>query len=188
MPGLRQAGHQVRGFDRSAEGESWITPVNLLDPAATAAAAARLDPLDAVIHLAALAHGQRPPAGETCLSVNLKLTQHLLAACAHRAPHWVLFSSVAVYGEADRPVPVPVAATPRPSTEYGRSKLRSEELVLAAVPDADILRLAPVFDREHLGDVGKRSSIPVPDGGCACARPPAIPSATSTPWSNACSR
>lgn len=160
VPALRAAGYDVLGIQRVCRDDPSQLSVDLLDAHATAEALRGCNDIGAVVHLAALAHGQRAPVGETCLSANEKMTGNLLLALRGRPVHWVLASSVAVYGEADREQPVSVTATPRPSTTYGLSKLMSEKLVLSAASDVDILRLAPVFDKESLKDVGKRVYLP----------------------------
>jgi nucleoside-diphosphate-sugar epimerase len=73
----------------------------------------------------------------------------------------IFLSSVAVYGEDDRPLPVSVDATPRPATEYGHSKLVCEKMVSNShLTKCDILRMAPVYDNKHLQDVSKRVYFP----------------------------
>ena len=158
---LESAGCEVWRVDVTARCSERAVAVNLLDAAATNAALGRIPPCAAVVHLAALAHGQAPPAGETCFSTNCKITENLIAAVADWKAQFVFFSSIAVYGEDGREGPVPPLAPLRPATEYGHSKQVCEERILAQPwPNIDIVRLAPVFTRERLTDVRKRVFLP----------------------------
>lgn len=158
---LTEAGHDVWGLDMAVKSGTRRLAVDLLDAEATQAAVGRIPPCGVVIHLAALAHGQAPPAGETCFSVNTRTTANLLQALAKTVPRLILFSSIAVYGEDGRRDPVKPGDALRPATAYGASKQACEEQALASVlPHVEILRLAPVFTRERLHDVKKRVFLP----------------------------
>jgi len=83
---------------------------------------------------------QRPELAE---AVNVCGAAHVVAACQRMGTRLLFTSSAAVfdgtrhgYMEADSPTPVSV---------YGRTKARAEELIVAALPDAIILRLALVI-------------------------------------------
>lgn len=130
---------------------------NLLNPETTRDAIERVFPFDILIHLAALAHGQRPALPENMVTINTKITANVLLAVDQRCPHFIFFSSVAVYGEYGRHTPVRIDAELRPSTEYGMSKKICEEMIFnTSLPNIDILRLAPVYDGAHMTDVRKR--------------------------------
>lgn len=158
---LTEAGHDVWGLDVAVRPETRRLAVDLLDAAATAAAVARIPPCGVVIHLAALAHGQAPPVGETCFTVNTRTTANLLQALTATVPRLILFSSIAVYGEDGHRDPVKPGDALRPATAYGASKQACEEQALASpLPHVEILRLAPVFTAERLHDVKKRVFLP----------------------------
>lgn len=152
---------EVWGISLRAEPAGRTVRSDLCDTRDIRDAIERVSPFDVLIHLAALAHGQRPKPPDTAFTVNTRMTSNLLSAIDGRCRHAVFFSSVAVYGE-DRPdIPVDVSADLRPATEYGRSKQICEALFLESpLPHVDILRLAPVYDRDHLRDVRKRVFVP----------------------------
>lgn len=157
---LRADGYPVYGIDiADAPDDPAIRRVNLLNAVETRAAFLRFPAPYTVIHLAALAHNQQPPAGETCFSINTTMTRHLLDAVRDSAARFILFSSVAVYGEAGRRYPVSLRDPLAPASEYGRSKAACEAMVGASGLPADILRLAPVYDATHRKDLFKRLTI-----------------------------
>jgi nucleoside-diphosphate-sugar epimerase len=153
----------VTGVDRVAA--PGTVAADLCDVVAARTALEAVGPVDVVVHLAALAHGERPPGSDTTHAINVGMTRSLLDALGPARPHFIFFSSVAVYGEDDRPGPIAVTAPVRPATEYGVSKYDCERLLQASpLPDIDVLRLAPVFarrgDHARLDDVRKRVFLP----------------------------
>src|SRR6202451_1894843 len=121
MEFLESRGHEVVGFDR-ADG------ADILDLAAIREAARGCD---AIVHLAALAHG---PAGspDQIMAVNLLGTWHvLLAAEAAGASRVICFSSAQAFGIAEGErlpdyFPVDDAHPRRAMRPYGLSKRLSE--------------------------------------------------------------
>ena len=158
---LREQGWDVWGFDVGEDPQHQVLAVDLLNAVETYNAVKHIPPCSAVVHLAALAHNQAPPLGHTIETVNATMTQNVIHSLSDTDIHFVLISSVAVYGEDGRLGAVDINDTLRPSTAYGRSKIQSEELVKnASFPRYSILRLTPVFDQEHLKDVCKRLYFP----------------------------
>lgn len=157
---LRDVGFDVLAMARHTVPGVAGVATDLLDPAATARALAAAGPFETVVHLAALAHGQRPPPGETARSVNVRMLRSLLDGMPMPTPHWVFASSVAVYGEAGRGPEYRLGDELHPATGYGEGKVEAERLLLRSIPDVDIVRLAPVFDPDHLSDVAKRVRLP----------------------------
>jgi nucleoside-diphosphate-sugar epimerase len=106
--------------------------------------------VDCVFHLAGRAHAvaDGPSAEEAYRRANLHSTTDLLAAAhAERVRGFVYFSSVKAIGEQGDP-DGRRAASPAPSTPYGRSKRAAECAVLTdsgAVPHAVVLRPALVY-------------------------------------------
>ncbi len=99
---LLKNGFRVIGIDQKGEQDGTVVGIDLL--AATAREALRQLPRpDSVVHLAALAHNQRPLPGQTCLGVNTRMAGVVIEALCDKATHFVFASSVAVYGEANRP-------------------------------------------------------------------------------------
>jgi len=158
---LVEQGHRVFGIDRTCSSGIDKRQADLLDPEQTRRAFAALPPISAVVHTAALAHGQRPPAGYSRASFNVAITANVLNAVQGMNPRFLFLSSVAVYGEDRRFLPVGVEAELRPSTDYGKGKMACESLLWnSELSHCDILRLAPVYDAMHMKDVRKRVCAP----------------------------
>lgn len=157
---LRSEGYDVTGLDVKLNGENGLE-VELLNRQDVEAAFRSLAPYHVVIHLAALAHGQRLPKNLTYVEVNVQMTRNVVAAVAPVHPQFILASSIAVYGEDRRTFPVKVDDETKPVTDYGRSKLISESVLgQSEIINWHIFRLCPVFDDQHLRDVSKRVYFP----------------------------
>lgn len=158
---LRAAGYDVWGIDKRTDNDDKTLVTNLLDFKETRDSISKIHGVDVLIHMAALAHGEKPPLNYSIFDFNVNITENVIKTLTQKIPHMILLSSVAVYGEDDRSWPVRVDATTRPATEYGRSKLACEDLILNAhFKKYDILRMAPVYDNMHLKDVSKRVYFP----------------------------
>ena len=158
---LRAAGYDVWGIDRRTDNNDQSLVANLLDSQQTKEAISKIHGVHVLIHMAALAHGEKPPPNYSIFDFNVIITKNVIDSIGVIMPHMIFLSSVAVYGEDDRPLTVSVDATPRPATEYGHSKLVCEKLVLNShLTKCDILRMAPVYDNKHLQDVSKRVYLP----------------------------
>ncbi len=116
--------------------------------------------VDAVIHAAGLAHqfGSAALDESPFKSVNEEGT----AAVAHAAamagvPHFVLVSSVSVYGAA--PGPWTEATLCMPDSPYGDSKWRAEASAAGAANVGGmritVLRMATVYGEEDPGNIGR---------------------------------
>lgn len=157
--GLEAIG-DVWGISRRSERRVRVLRANLLNFDETRAAIQSGPSFDVVIHLAALAHGQRP-SGTTMFAVNTSITANIVKALGSQAPHFIYASSVSVYGEDQRQGPVEPGATPRPFSEYGRSKQQCEKLILdTELPHVDVLRVAPVYDEARMVNARKRVFLP----------------------------
>ena len=158
---IRNKGYDVWGIDIASNHDRQVVGVNLLDRNAFAEVYKKIPQCSVLIHTAALAHGQKPPKGETVITTNLKITANVLEFFEKETTDIIFFSSVAVYGEDNRTNPVLVNDTLRPSTDYGKSKLICEEHVLRSdIKNSTILRLAPVYDEKHMVDIRKRVFLP----------------------------
>lgn len=110
-----------------------------------------LKDVDAVIHLAAYYTftGRR----ELYEIVNVKGTADLLAACKEKGVRRFIYcSSTEAMGPIDRP-PGDEGSPLRPQYEYGRSKVRAEELVRASGLDWTILRPSGIYGPSNVDDV-----------------------------------
>lgn len=158
---LEENNWDVWGLDVRQQSAPKMLVANLLNEEATREAFTAIPSPYVIVHTAALAHGQRPPKGETSFTFNTKITMNLLNVCQAHVSGFAFLSSVAVYGEAGRKRPVRVVDECRPSTEYGRSKVACEKMVVSSgIRDVSILRLAPVYDADHMKDVYKRVKCP----------------------------
>jgi nucleoside-diphosphate-sugar epimerase len=157
---LRARGHEVMTIGRRPGIDAAVC--DLTDPVAVRAAVVTLaeaGPCDAVVHLAARAHGFRGLSLEDLRRANVATTRSLLdalsAAGLTRHVRFVFASSVAVYDLLDD-----TAADPR-SAPYAASKLEAEEMVRAEpFRGASVLRFAPIYAADHLVDVAKRVYLP----------------------------
>lgn len=104
---------------------------------------------DAVFHLAACSstnYCEENP--EASSQINVAATANLAEMCAERRTRFIFTSSEQVfdgqgscYSEAD---------TPNPGNEYGKQKLKAEELINAIHPHGCIARIAVMFDHAAL--------------------------------------
>lgn len=134
--------------------------VDLLDLQLVAAALSLLPDIAVIIHLAAIAHGQRPPKNYTIQSANVKMLQNIVNCVENKYVHWFFASSVSVYGEDDLITVHPIENGTSPSSEYARSKVECENIVFGHYKNVDVLRLAPVFSEKVMVDISKRVYCP----------------------------
>jgi nucleoside-diphosphate-sugar epimerase len=156
VPTLRTRGHEVVTIGRHPGIDAVC---DLTDGGATRNAVRAVGDCDAVVHLAARAHGFRGLSLDDLRLANVSTTRALIdalsAAGLARQLHFVLASSVAVYDLLGDE-----SADPR-SAPYAASKLEAEAIVRATpFPAVSVLRFAPIYDREHLVDVAKRVYLP----------------------------
>ena len=158
---IRADGYDVWGIDIASDHDKQVISVNLLDRNEVFKVSKKIPECSVLIHTAALAHGQKPPKGETVITTNVKITDNVLEVFGKRTTLIIFLSSVAVYGEANRYNPVIVGDTLRPSSDYGKSKLICEEYVLGSeIKNCTILRLAPVYNQKNMLDIRKRVFLP----------------------------
>jgi nucleoside-diphosphate-sugar epimerase len=121
-------GHDVVALHRSpptpdAPGARWTPLQEWLDGE---------DPIDGVIHAAALRHRHGALADEYA-RVNIDLTRRVLQRAARGSAFFTHVSSISVYGwpPSDR-LPIDESFPPMPLGPYGRSKVATEALVTQA--------------------------------------------------------
>lgn len=120
---------------------------------------------DYVVHCAAIAHNDdKAFTDEEFFRVNVEGTRNLVQHFSgSELQLFVLFSTVAVYGERDYAGEVSEQHSLCPCTVYGQSKLLAEQTCFRdpGFP-ATILRFPPIYDRGFVKDLCKRIS-PVTD-------------------------
>jgi UDP-glucose 4-epimerase len=140
---LIEEGWQVRALVRRDPPPDLLPAVvervrgDLLDPASLRRAA---EGVDAVLHMAALLHEQSGDAR----AMNVDATRTLVDAA--RGKRFVFFSTIAVYGPGG---PFDEESPARPATEYARTKLEAEGIVLDA--GGIVLRLPAVYGSRMKG-------------------------------------
>jgi GDP-4-dehydro-6-deoxy-D-mannose reductase len=137
--------------ERGAEDRPGVAAeaVDLLDPAAVRAAAARVRPA-VVYHLAGAAHvGESWSRTESTFLINVRGTHHLLEGLrlADVAPRFLVPSSALVYRSADEALTEDHPLVPQ--SPYGVSKLAQELLACRAIGDGVAVTIARAFN--HFG-------------------------------------
>ena len=92
-----------------------------------------VDGVDAVVHLAALAHATASIPEERYNKINHQATARLAKATDAAGARFVFMSSVAAQSGASSEEVLTEEAIPQPTTPYGRSKLRAEQEIEATV-------------------------------------------------------
>ena len=137
---LRDRGHEVTAASRSRVEEPGIFYVRSPELGPDADWSAILADIDAVVHLAGLAHvtSEKPDAetDEKYLRINADGSQKLAEQCATAGvKHFVFLSSChAVAAESDEVLTD--QNLPQPVTAYGRSKLAAEDAIKSVLADS----------------------------------------------------
>lgn len=111
--------------------------------------------INIVIHLAAIAH----KFDYKTMIVNCLMTKNLINAFINQKVKFIFFSSVAVYGEANRKFPIRVSDICKPYSNYGLGKLKDEKIISSSFKNFIILRLCPVIEGDDT-DLLKRVYLP----------------------------
>ncbi len=161
---LEAAGWAVAGTSR-ASGGGTLRALDVTDRAAVRSFFQSLPALDAVVHLAAIAHprGARVPAAAFDRVNRLGVHHVLDEAAAAGARRVVFFSSSVVYGD-DPGRDVAEEAPRRPVGPYASSKRDAEDLCFAAIAggkDVVVLRFPIIYGDEFLADVRVRAYVPL---------------------------
>jgi len=159
---LYKTGYRLRAFsvDESASG-LFPPPVEVVigDVVDRAAVESAMQGVDAVVHMAALLHIVNPPPEmrEKYEGINIGGTETVVeVALAAGVKRIVLFSTIAVYGQADGKVFNEQSPT-NPDTFYAQTKLAAEKIVLnakgaAGQPIGAVLRLGAVYGSRIKGN------------------------------------
>jgi nucleoside-diphosphate-sugar epimerase len=170
---LSATGYQVRAAVRDRRRQTFPSGVEvalLPDLAGTIDWAPLVAEMDAVVHLAAIAH-VGPEIPDTISDrVNHLATAALARAAANAGVRrFVFMSSTRAQAGASADEPLKETSTPQPTDAYGRAKLAAEAAVRAAGVPYTILRPALVYGPNPKGNVASLLrlaawSIPLPFG------------------------
>lgn len=111
--------------------------------------------INTVIHLAAIAHKTNSKINV----INSLMTKNITDAFIDKKVRFIFFSSIAVYGEANRHFPLKISDYCKPYSSYGLGKLKDEEIISSSFKDFIILRLCPVIEGDDT-DLLKRIYLP----------------------------
>jgi nucleoside-diphosphate-sugar epimerase len=169
---LAEAGDEVRAAVRGTPAPPFAPAVEIVqaDLAAPVAWAPLLAGIDAVIHLAGIAHARAriPDARYDARydAINHQATA-ALAQAAHAAGvrHFVFVSSVRAQSGSAADHELTERDPPRPTDAYGRSKLAAEAAVAAAGVPYTILRPVLIYGpglKGNLGALARLAALPLP--------------------------
>lgn len=153
---LAKADHPVRAAARFPAGipsSPYVEPVYLPDLVSDIDWTSLLQDVDAVVHLAGIAH-----AGSDILEiqydrVNHLATETLARACAARKIRLVFVSSIRAQTGPAADCVLTEADTPQPDDAYGRSKLAAENAVRHSGANFTILRPVVMYGHGVKGNV-----------------------------------
>ncbi len=166
---LVSASHQVRAAVRNRRGHTFPAGVEvalLPDFAGAVDWPPLVAGMDAIVHLAGIAHAGPDIPDAIYDRVNHRATAALAAAAATAGvKHFVFMSSIRAQTGVAADAPLSEADEPRPTDAYGRSKLAAEAAVRAAGMPYTILRPVLVYGPGVKGNVAslmRLTGLPVP--------------------------
>ena len=137
-----------------------------------------MDGIDAVIHLAAIAHIGPSVPDDAYERINHQASVALgrAASDAGHVQRFIFMSSIRAQTGVSSDIPLHVGLPPQPTDAYGRSKLAAEQ-DLAALPNLAVTSLRPVviYGEGVKGNVATllklaRTGLPLPIGGLKAKR------------------
>jgi UDP-glucose 4-epimerase len=169
VPALADAGFQIRAAARQPAqlpSSPRIEPVSLPDLTRPADWSPLLSGMDAVVHLAGIAHADPGTQLEIYDRINHQATAELAQAAARlRLSHFVFMSSIRAQAGASSEQVLREDMTPSPTDSYGRSKLAAEDAVRASGVPFTILRPAVIYGpgvKGNLASLLRLAALPVP--------------------------
>jgi nucleoside-diphosphate-sugar epimerase len=166
---LAGAGYAVRAAVRDRRGQSFPSSVGIAalpDLTAPADWSSLVTGMDAVVHLAAIAHIGPGVAQAVYEQVNHRATADLAHACAKAGVRRLVFvSSIRAQSAASAPLPLTEADEALPDEPYGRSKLAAEAAVRASGVPYTILRPVLVYGpaaKGNLASLMRLTALPIP--------------------------
>lgn len=145
---LVNKGHQVRALVRKSSNVKFLSSLSGVELAHGSvedkdSVARAAEGVDAIVHGAGLVKALKPAE---FTATNVDGTRNLLEVALDRRnaiKRFVFVSSLAAHGPSDDGSPVPQDREPSPVTEYGRSKLAAERVVVGAKDDLDVTVIRP---------------------------------------------
>jgi UDP-glucose 4-epimerase len=130
--------------------------------------------VDAVVHLAAIAH-TRDRASDAYDRTNAEATLRLARTCAGRVPRFIFASSIRAISGPTTDEILDDNSPARPTDAYGRSKLKAENGLAVLDLPTTILRPVVAYGRGVKGNLEKLarladSSLPLPFGALRASR------------------
>jgi UDP-glucose 4-epimerase len=166
---LADAGYRVRAAVRERRGQGFPAGVEVAvqpDLAKPVFWLPLVAGMDAVVHLAGIAHVGRNVPEATYDRVNHLATAELARAAATAGVKRLVFmSSTRAQAGASAPAPLSEDAEPHPTDAYGRSKLAAEAALRATDVPFTILRPALVYGPNPKGNIAslmRLAALPVP--------------------------
>lgn len=166
---LAQSGNVVWAAAREPQAvlvRTNINPIALPDLARPAQWNSLLAGMDAVIHLAGIAHAGGDITDVTYDQINRAATQSLAqAAVAHGVKHFIFVSSIRAQTGPTADQPLSENDPPLPTDAYGRSKLAAEDAVRKSGAPFTILRPVVIYGpgvKANLGSLVKFADTPLP--------------------------
>jgi len=122
---------------------------DLLNTASLKRLAKALPTIDVIIHLAAQVPRKAIEDTGALFGANMRLTQNLLTVFGQKTKAIVYASTIEVYGRIPRTTRISERTSTHPTTWYGKSKLKSEQLICDMgkrmhIPIA-VLRFSPLY-------------------------------------------
>jgi UDP-glucose 4-epimerase len=169
VPALAEAGFEVRAAARDRRqvaSSPRIDPVSLPDLTHPLDWSPLLAGMDAVIHLAGIAHADAGTALEVYDRINHQASAELAQAAARQGlSHLVFMSSIRAQAGASSETVLREDVTPSPTDAYGRSKLAAEDAIRASGVPFTILRPAVIYGpgtKGNLASLIRLAALPVP--------------------------
>jgi UDP-glucose 4-epimerase len=171
MPSLIARGYRVTVATRRAIGPGYanVDLVPVSDLRHEIDWTGPLEGVDAVVHLAALAHITSAIPESEYDQINHRAAVRLAEAAARAGARFVFASSVAAQSGPSSKVPLTEEDRPQPTTPYGRSKLRAEQGIAKLSDNFVILRPTLIYGAGVIGNMQRlvrlaQSRVPPPFG------------------------
>lgn len=175
LPALTQAGFSVVAPVRAPQPAQDGVGFSILESIETFDWGPLLTGVDAVVHLAAIAHTKDVGTEEIYDRVNAEATLRLAGFCEGRVARFAFVSSIrAITGPTSNEI-LDDESAPAPTDAYGRAKLKAERGLARLVLSTAILRPVVVYGAGVKGNLARIAGLadtplPLPFAGLQAAR------------------